>query len=530
MGPVVIVTLALTALAVNVLQTLSGDQPYTRAVPPLGLALSLVPVAYGVLLHFRATNVVLQRNWAFEITWGHVQAVLLTALVCRAGAHLYRRSAPGLAAAYFFATAAATLVALAGLAWMLGLQAWELQAPLLMLIPIAYLVAARVYRGYSEEQPLVAVAHASTIVMFLCSLYAVAVGQVAAPVPGDTAHLLYALFCAEAAVFYGLAATFRKQGWNVYLATLLFCGALWQLLLYFSTPHEYYTIAFSVAGTLLLVAYRFAVLENTGWSGLASAAFQSANGLLSLGFLSGALLAMSRLAMSEQQLAPLGDGDWRQPVRAVLMVLVLLGGLALLASLLVRHGGWRRWYLVLAVADAALVLACFHKMSLLSPWQKLEIFALVTGAALVALGLAGWYKENERASELVTFALLLGSLLATIPLIIAVIANRYMGHISTFNELGLVVAGITLLGIGIMCRLKATTLIGGAALLVHILIVIVHLHRFLHEQVIVGIYLTAGGGLLFGTGVLLSLYRDRLLALPEQIKRREGVFRILAWR
>jgi hypothetical protein len=34
----------------------------------------------------------------------------------------------------------------------------------------------------------------------------------------------------------------------------------------------------------------------------------------------------------------------------------------------------------------------------------------------------------------------------------------------------------------------------------------------------------------FGAGLLLSLYRDRLLALPEWIKRREGVFRVLTWR
>jgi hypothetical protein len=34
----------------------------------------------------------------------------------------------------------------------------------------------------------------------------------------------------------------------------------------------------------------------------------------------------------------------------------------------------------------------------------------------------------------------------------------------------------------------------------------------------------------FGFGLLLSVYRDRLLALPEKIKRREGVCRVLGWR
>jgi hypothetical protein len=42
--------------------------------------------------------------------------------------------------------------------------------------------------------------------------------------------------------------------------------------------------------------------------------------------------------------------------------------------------------------------------------------------------------------------------------------------------------------------------------------------------------MTIGGGVIFGTGVLLSIYRDRLLTLPDQVKRREGIFRILTWR
>ncbi len=42
--------------------------------------------------------------------------------------------------------------------------------------------------------------------------------------------------------------------------------------------------------------------------------------------------------------------------------------------------------------------------------------------------------------------------------------------------------------------------------------------------------MTIGGGTIFATGILLSIYRDRLLMLPEQVKRREGIFRVLSWR
>ncbi len=531
--PIIIVALALTALAVNVLYaSLGKDKPFARAVPPLGLALTLVPVAYGVLLHFRATNLALQAGWPFEITYSYVAAMVIAALSCRAGAYFYRHAAPTLTMLYFFTTAASTFVAAAGLAWLLGFQAWEMQAPLLMLIPIAYIIAARLYRGHTPEEPLVWVAHASTVLMLVCSLYAALriTSQMVEPIAGTTQNLLYALFCAEAAIFYGLAASFRKETWNVYLATILFCGALWQLLVYWHTPTEYYTVIFALTGTALLVVYRLAVLESTTWSGLATAAFQSANGLLSLGFLSGALLTLSRLVMNEQELQQLAQGGpWQGPIHTLMFTLVLLGLLGLTSCLLVRHPGWRRFYFVLAIVDALLIFACIHKLSLLSPWEKLEIFSLALGALLLVIGLIGWYRETERENDLVSFSLVIGCLLASVPLVIAVIAHR-VHQPSPLNEFGLVLSGVLLLGTGIMCRLRANTLIGGCALGAYVLIVIVDLHRFLNESVIVGIYLTAGGGLLFATGLFLSLYRDRLLTLPDRIKRREGIFKVLSWR
>jgi hypothetical protein len=44
------------------------------------------------------------------------------------------------------------------------------------------------------------------------------------------------------------------------------------------------------------------------------------------------------------------------------------------------------------------------------------------------------------------------------------------------------------------------------------------------------IWMAIGGGVIFGAGILLSIYRDRLLTLPEQVKRREGIFKVLGWR
>jgi hypothetical protein len=88
---------------------------------------------------------------------------------------------------------------------------------------------------------------------------------------------MLALFAAEGALFYGLAAGFRRQGFNVYLGTVMACGAVWQLLNYAQVAPDVYTITFAALGLALLIAYRFAVVERYASMALATAAFQAAN-------------------------------------------------------------------------------------------------------------------------------------------------------------------------------------------------------------------------------------------------------------
>ena len=46
----------------------------------------------------------------------------------------------------------------------------------------------------------------------------------------------------------------------------------------------------------------------------------------------------------------------------------------------------------------------------------------------------------------------------------------------------------------------------------------------------VGVYLAIAGAVVFACGIALSVYRERLLQLPEKIANREGVFKVLSWR
>ena len=43
-------------------------------------------------------------------------------------------------------------------------------------------------------------------------------------------------------------------------------------------------------------------------------------------------------------------------------------------------------------------------------------------------------------------------------------------------------------------------------------------------------YLALGGVVLFGGALILLMYRDWFLALPDKVRRREGIFRIFDWR
>jgi hypothetical protein len=62
------------------------------------------------------------------------------------------------------------------------------------------------------------------------------------------------------------------------------------------------------------------------------------------------------------------------------------------------------------------------------------------------------------------------------------------------------------------------------------IITLVLLIRLPDQLQTTAIYMMAGGGTFFAIAVLLSIYRDRLLALPQKVKAGEGVFEVLNWR
>jgi hypothetical protein len=340
------------------------------------------------------------------------------------------------------------------------------------------------------------------------------------------------LVFAEAAIFYTLAALFRRRSANVYFAALAACGAMWQFLGYFAVPGPYYTMLYATLGIACLIASRVLGLarvsvynaitgsHNLVTRGRGLAPFQMGNAILLLASLAAVLQGLNRTAA--------GSHEWRDLWALVLTALATSGAVGLSPS-----GMWRRTYVAATIALGAVTFLTLNVLIDLTAWQKLEIFCVSVGLVLIVASCLGRFRETGgTTSEIVSVGLWLGSVLATAPLVTAVIYYRFLGfpvaHFSALDELVLFAVTVLMLVTGFSWQIKSTTVFGGLSLVLYLVIVVVSLGW--RQQVAAGVHLAIGGALLFAVGIVLSIYRERLLQLPERIADRRGVFRILNWR
>jgi hypothetical protein len=535
----IIAAMAVTSAAINVAGAQWGGayKNLDRFVPPLGWLLGTIPVLWGVVLHLRATSGAVQGfGWNYSTGWAFVAVMTITAIANRASAWLVRRSDPKSSAGYFALSAVSVLVAAAGLLRMTGYTAWSQQAPWMMLIPLTYLVASRLWRGHSAEWPLYWVAQGATAVILL-HVFGATMKDLRsfAPMEGLRDTLMLCLVFAEAAVFYLLAAAFHRRSVNAYLAAAAACGALWQLMGYRGVDDSYYAVLFAVLGVACMAAGRALGLEQVETyrghepanaqltikkhtlRGRGLAAYQCGNGILCVALLAAFMQGLAGLATRAE--------GWTGIV--ALAATIAAAGIA---AAIAPAAAWRRFFLVAATALAAVLFLRLNMLINLSGWQKLEIFCTVAGLAmLVGSHLALFREDTGRKGESVSFGLGLGSLLAVAPLLISVLYHRWsVGTPSRMDEFALLTVTILMTVTGVAWQIKATTIWGGAALVTYLIVLVASLAY--HPQVAIGVYLAVGGAIVFAVGVALSIYRDKLLALPDLVAKREGVFRILNWR
>jgi hypothetical protein len=283
---------------------------------------------------------------------------------------------------------------------------------------------------------------------------------------------------------------------------------------------------FAITGLLMLIAYRLALLEQTQAAPLTEALFQSANAVLSLAFVSSVFYSLSRVTLIESAVQAASGTEpihWSFAGFCLAMLVI-----SLLATFVTRHPTGRRWYVVTTVGQAAVTLLAVHKLIDLNPWQQVELFSVLTGIALLTAGHVGWYREQDQESDLVSMCLLFGSLMAGVPLAIATWIDRSHNVFYPINEFGFLFVSVALFATGILFQLRTTTVIGTTATALYFLTLLIFIPWSRLNAVALAI--TIGGGVIFGSGLTLAFFRDRLLTLPDRIKHREGVFRVFNWR
>jgi hypothetical protein len=210
--------------------------------------------------------------------------------------------------------------------------------------------------------------------------------------------------------------------------------------------------------------------------------------------------------------------------------LLITTAAGLVAAALSPSSTWRRIYVAWSIALGCVAFLTLNVLIDLSTGRKIEIFCTISGILLLIAGYIGRFLEADREEgDGVTLTLFLGSVLAPAALLITTLYFRfYERHESFPDEAGLVLVTVLMLVTGFSLQLKAPTLFGGVGLVTYLIVLIGMLA--IRPNAPMGVYLAFGGGLLFALGLALSIYRERLLALPGRIQNREGVFRILSWR
>ena len=205
-------------------------------------------------------------------------------------------------------------------------------------------------------------------------------------------------------------------------------------------------------------------------------------------------------------------------------VVVAAGGLA------ARSASARRWHLLAAGAIVLVTAGGWIRLLHLAPYQKLELTATIAGLMLLVTGCGGRIHEREGSrDDGVTALLWAGSIAAILPALWAVLRNRWFGAgPERFAELLLVTAVLPALVLGCVLQIRSATLVAGGALGLYLLTLFANL--VYRPDLAVGVYLGVGGAVIFLAGILLSVFRDRLLALPRTIAAREGVFQVMGWR
>lgn len=336
-------------------------------------------------------------------------------------------------------------------------------------------------------------------------------------------HLSLGIVLAVSTVLYFLATRTNPKSPGRLLGYAASVGTTSQLLMVCGLSGDHaLVLSGSIAGGLLGIGhYLFQPNAANPESAGASVHETTTNVMVVGGSVLGIMLSLSRL---------IEDAVQSELLIVLASQLAVVGVTAWLTSNVM----WRRTFRALAIALSGTGILVFNGLLDLHGWQRAELASIAMGVTLLVMGHIGWYREGDRKDDVASLGLWFGSLLIAIPLVVGLIYYRAFGdssneHWAAFHEFSGIAAALAMLGLGLLCRIRSTTIAGSTLLTVYV-VSLLSLVKWPSQLQNASVAMMVGGGIFFGVAVLLSIYRDRLIALPQNIKEGRGVFRVLQWR
>ena len=205
---------------------------------------------------------------------------------------------------------------------------------------------------------------------------------------------------------------------------------------------------------------------------------------------------------------------------------------AIAAVLISKSEGWRNGFIGSAILLAVTQCAVVNQVFPYTLATKVEFVTVLVGVLLLGIGHVGWAREDRTQNASTTAALWFGSVMTVAPLMIALYCYRYMIVSQTgqfAHEVAVLVAILVTVAGGLLCRIRATTLVGAGAMTIYVgsLLTMIPLPEKLQS---ISVVMMAGGAIFFTTAILLSVYRERIIAIPERFREGQGLFQVLKWR
>ncbi|HBE66811.1 MAG TPA: hypothetical protein DDW52_01550 [Planctomycetaceae bacterium] len=558
----IIVVLAMTSLLVNLAQLWisraaqgnatqdnaaqdqAGGKTTADALPVLGFIFGMLPFVIGAFeyarsLEFQAELLVPYKSIDFA------GAMLLTAVAFYVGLTVHRQRQIVFEFLYYLCVVACVFIASSSALASIGVQALAYQAPFMIAVPVVYYAAITwLVPKNLRHTSLTWVAQAVTVCILSVSVVASVpslLGQ------GVTNHWIWALVFIEGAVFYALAAWKDRPAFlAVSLVSAILAGI--QILDFYASPPGGYFIALAVIGLTLLGAQRVfdALRRQTGSIPFESRETQSLTGLNLVLFNCGNAVTTIAAVCSViyglfERANVMASGSVSSVPASFTILSIVMAFLVAAAAGISRRPAYRVWYSIVAIAQIGIGLLALYHLVELTGWQKVEIFAIVAGAVMLVLGHLGWYREqrelsqspagtvsNQLRGEFVGNCLAFGAVFVSAPLAIATWLHRMNQDFVVLDEFGFLFVSVLLLASGVVLKIRATTLVGATMSLTYLATFAVLVPWGQVDTVATSILF--GGGVIFGTGLVLAFYRERLLHLPDRIRAREGIFRVLDWR